>query len=316
MSRRRLRDIGDVRAEIDDVLSGTAARVPSETVMPASSKRRWWALAASLTVALIAAAGWAIGRYSRAPEPVSQSLEKPLSYVLPVPGNGQLLLGTNPSLGGIALSPDGTTAAMVAFVGGETTSRIWLTPLDGSPARPLAGTERAAYPFWSPDGRSLAFFARRFLWRVDVTADVPTPYQLAAAPPSGIAVGGAWLEDGTILVGMRSGLHRLDGGSLQPVIKLADGDAGHRFPSPLPGGAFLYEADTTRAALSSMRRRWNTRTSEQRSSQRVPARCMPRDTSSSWSVQHWWRSRSTRRHSRYPVHRWSSASPGGVKHLI
>ena len=77
---------------------------------------------------------------------------------------------------------------------------------------------------------------------MDVTADVPSPIHLAAAV-SGIALGGAWLEDGTILVGMlRSGLHRVDGGSrsLQPVTQLADGEAGHTFPSPLPGGAFLY----------------------------------------------------------------------------
>jgi serine/threonine protein kinase len=114
--KRRLRDIGDVRAEIDDVLSGAAERVPSETVLLASSKRRWLPLAASLTVALVAAAGWAIDRSSRASEPYEHPLQ--------VPGNGQLLLGTNPHEGGIALSPDGATVAMVAVVDGETTPRI------------------------------------------------------------------------------------------------------------------------------------------------------------------------------------------------
>ena len=56
-----------------------------------------------------------------------------------------------------ALSPDGRRLAFVADDAGE--SRLWVRPLDAGTAQPLAGTEEATYPFWSPDSRSIAFFA-------------------------------------------------------------------------------------------------------------------------------------------------------------
>jgi eukaryotic-like serine/threonine-protein kinase len=64
-----------------------------------------------------------------------------------------------------ALSPDGTRIAFVASREGKTT--LWIRPLDKLEAIELPGTEAAYFPFWSPDGRSLGFFANGKLWRAD-----------------------------------------------------------------------------------------------------------------------------------------------------
>ena len=119
-----------------------------------------------------------------------------LRYKVTPPPNGQLILGTNPNAGGIAISPDATTVAMVATVDGKTS--LWLSPLDGSPARPLAGTDNPDFPFWSPDSKSVGFFADGMVRRFDLA----TGAVLEICKTPGFGVGGAWMEDGTILFGI------------------------------------------------------------------------------------------------------------------
>ena len=70
-----------------------------------------------------------------------------------------------------ALSPDGRSLVFVAS--GDGPPRLWLRPLDQTEARPLAGTEGATYPFWSPDSRSIGFFAAGKLLRLDVAGGAP-----------------------------------------------------------------------------------------------------------------------------------------------
>ena len=85
------------------------------------------------------------------------------------------------NVGGIALSPDGRTAAYVASGSGKT--GLWIRPLDGTTARLIAGTEGAAYPFWSPDSKSVAFFAGSKLQRVDLAGGTPLAICDAPARP-------------------------------------------------------------------------------------------------------------------------------------
>ena len=70
-----------------------------------------------------------------------------------------------------ALSPDGRQIVFVAS--GDGASRLWLRSLATTTAQPLAGTEGARYPFWSPDGRSVGFFAGRALKRLDLGGGAP-----------------------------------------------------------------------------------------------------------------------------------------------
>lgn len=175
--------------------------------------RKWWAAAAALMLAILAAGGFAAERFRPAPVAAMPLLR----FEIAAPRNGQLVLGTNPREGGIALSPDATTAAIVATVDGKT--GLWLSPLDGSPPRLVEEAANPAYPFWSPDSKSVAFLGSGILQRVDVKSGAVL--KVCAVP--GFGVGGAWLEDGTILIGrMGSGLMRVDssGGTPTPLTHL------------------------------------------------------------------------------------------------
>ena len=110
-------------------------------------------------------------------------------------------------------------------------------------ATPLAGTEDAGNPFYSPDGQWVAFFAGEKLKKVAVTGGAVVT--ITDAPNSR---GGAWSDDGTIVFAEnRSGLFQVpsSGGARQPLTTLATGEVTHRFPQILPGGrAVLYTAHT------------------------------------------------------------------------
>ncbi len=137
---------------------------------------------------------------------------------------------------GLVLSPDGKQLAFVATSeGGE--DLLWLRPLDSLEARPLAGTEGSQFPFWSPDGHSIAFFSQGKLKRSDIAGgsvqvicDAPDPR------------GGSWGPDGTILLApdANSGLHRVSANGGTPIVftKLdpSRSEGSHRWPYFLPDG--------------------------------------------------------------------------------
>ena len=151
--------------------------------------------------------------------------------------------------GSMALSPDGQHIAFAASVDGAESS-LWVRPLSGA-ARRLPGTENARHPFWSPDSRSLGFFADG-LKVVDLTAGVPRDLCDAATSRevSGRnGLGGTWNATGVIVFNAHStsSLYSVpaSGGPCIPVTTLeaSAGDAGHRFPSFLPDGdQFLYHS--------------------------------------------------------------------------
>ena len=130
--------------------------------------------------------------------------------------------------------------------------RLWLRPLDQTEARPLAGTEGGTSPFWSPDSRSIGFFAGGKLLRLDVAGGAPQ----VLANTSGISVGGSWSADGTILFprqGTGSPLWRVaaTGGEPVAVTRLdPPRQISHRHPQFLPDGRqfLFYAAGTPEAA--------------------------------------------------------------------
>ena len=148
-----------------------------------------------------------------------------------------------------ALSPDGKKIAYVATSDGA--SRLWVRPLDSTSAQPLPGTENALNPFWSPDSRSLGFFADLKLKRIDLGGG--QPQTLATVQTAGAQ--GAWAGDGAILFNpyLLSGpLLRIPapGGEAVAVTRLAEGEARHRAPRLLPGGRqFLFASVGTAPAI-------------------------------------------------------------------
>ncbi|MEO7966465.1 MAG: protein kinase [Gemmatimonadaceae bacterium] len=114
-----------------------------------------------------------------------------------------------------AISRDGRQLAFV-IQQGTGAPRIWVQRLNEQSGKPLAGTEGASAPFWSPDGGSLAYFANRSLFRVSANGGTPT--KLTDAPTG---ESGAWGVDRQIYFSSADGLHVVDpkGGVSRVVFK-------------------------------------------------------------------------------------------------
>jgi len=129
---------------------------------------------------------------------------------------------------------------------------LWVRSLEDVEARPLHGTEGATYPFWSPGGQSIAFFAEGKLKKI---ASGGGPLQVLADSRSGR--GGSWNRDGVILFAPDSEgpLYRVpaSGGMPEPATRVAKPEVGetHRWPSFLPDGRhFLYTVNDQGKALA------------------------------------------------------------------
>jgi eukaryotic-like serine/threonine-protein kinase len=138
------------------------------------------------------------------------------------------------------VSPGGHRVAFVARNASGGTL-VWTRSLDTLAAQALAGTEGARSPFWSPDSRSVGFFAQGKLRKIAVASGPPVT--LCDAAPG---ISGAW-GDGVIVFSAAGGtpLHQVAaaGGTPSPVTKLGEGEAGHARPSFLPDGRhFVYRA--------------------------------------------------------------------------
>jgi serine/threonine protein kinase/Tol biopolymer transport system component len=139
-----------------------------------------------------------------------------------------------------AISPDGKEVVFSAKETGE--KRLYLRSMDKLAPQPIPGTERATFPFWSPDSKTIAFFADGKLKRADLAGGPP-----AIVCDAAIGRGGAWNADGTILFSgeTTAPITRVPatGGTPVAVTKLTGRYTTHRWPAFLPDGKhFLYLA--------------------------------------------------------------------------
>ncbi len=234
---RRLQDIGDARVELDDTLSGTK-QAWTEAVDEAPPGHRkqgatWIALA---LLPAVAALGFAIAYFRRAPPTAPM-----VHAFIPAPDN-ETFIPVGDMAGPVVVSPDGGTLAFTAL-GEDRTRRLWIRPLEAAQARALPGTEEATFPFWSPDGRSLGFFAQGRLKQVDVAGGAAITVCDAVN-----ARGGTWSQNGVILFApeFQDAIYRVlaAGGTATPVTTIDQArHTGHRWPFFLPDGEhFLYLA--------------------------------------------------------------------------
>jgi eukaryotic-like serine/threonine-protein kinase len=143
----------------------------------------------------------------------------------------------------LALSPDGRMLAMVAYSAQVNDYAIWTYEVGGRRTSPLDGTQGAIYPFWSPDGKSIGFFADGKLKKVDVSGG---PVQVLCDAPNGR--GGTWNRDGVIVFSPDSfgtGLFRVSSSGGSPVEMTKPDtsrfETSHRWPVFLPDNKhFLY----------------------------------------------------------------------------
>ena len=131
----------------------------------------------------------------------------------------------------LAFAPDSSAIAFVASRAGEPPA-LFLRSLASADSRPLAGTEGAEAPFFSPDGRSIGYFAHGQLWCLDIDGGEPRAIAAAASP-----AGAAWTRDDVIVYGARwgEGLLRVEatGGAPRVVTRIdrAAGEGRHAWPN-------------------------------------------------------------------------------------
>jgi eukaryotic-like serine/threonine-protein kinase len=161
----------------------------------------------------------------------------------------------NTSFESFAISPDGRKLVFTATVGDKL--MLWVRDLESAEAKPLPGTENAAYPFWSPDSRSIGFVATP-------AAKLKT-IDIAGGPARDMAdvvvgCGGAWSSEGVIVFCPRpvGVLYQVpaNGGTPKPAtsLDLSRAEVTHTYPQFLPDGRhFLYLAASSRSGESCIR---------------------------------------------------------------
>ena len=217
----RWQSASDLATQLDwlaeESVGGKAAR-------PEERKRagRWawmgWAVSAGLLVLAAAGLVW----WARTKEP-----KRTTFYASP------FHMGVND----LMLSPDGKTVAMVAYSDQGNKYLIWTYRLGDAGPNVVEGTEGGMHPFWSPDGRTIAFFAQGKLKRVDVATK---SVQVICDAPNGR--GGSWNKEGVILFtpDVFLGIYRVaaSGGTVTQETTLDEtrAESSHRWPVFLPDG--------------------------------------------------------------------------------
>ena len=178
--KKRLRDIGEAMVWIENAPESAPA------------KRPWlaWIWAATATLLFLAAAVPTF-LYFRGHEALDAML-----FHISVP--------TMPYNYSIAISPDGR---LIAFVGSSSGSvpSLYIREIGSATPRQIEGTEGALSPFWSPDSRSIGFFAGGKLRKAEISGGSPRDICAEISSP----LGGTWNRDGVILFGAWPVLRRV-----------------------------------------------------------------------------------------------------------
>ena len=214
--------------------SGSGLSVAAGTLpdSPDMSRSNWLGRAAWIVAAVFLSSTFVLAAlYFRREAPQSQTMR----FTIAPPDK-------NSFNEAFALSPNGQ---MIAFVARGTSgdTSLWVRPLTAVDAKQLPGTEGASFPFWSPNSRSIGFFANAKLRKIDAAGGPAQTLADASSDPRG----GTWTPDETIIFSPHttSPLMRVaaSGGTVSEVTKLNTeaGQSSHRWPSMLPDGKhFLF----------------------------------------------------------------------------
>ena len=245
---RRLQSIAEARIALEDLKAGRSDETAPPVTAGASRFRRerlvWIAAVAALAAAFGALA---VLRKPAPPLPVVQSTL--------LPPKGWDFAPASP----FAVSSDGSRIAFVAVARPENelaasgSNSLWIRDLEKPEARRLTDTSGNAYPFWSPDGRWLGFFADGKLNKIEASGGPVIPICDGTD-----GRGGAWSSDGVIIFqkSWSEGLMRVAAGGGTPelltTLNKEHFEIAHRWPSFLPDGRhFLYFVVSTTDPASS-----------------------------------------------------------------
>ncbi len=227
--KNRLHDIADARIVIDDQLAGRLADAVAPDAMVGSPDFRSPRAALLAGVAVAALLGAAGGWLAHRPAPPSRALLSRL--VIPLPAGQPYKVHSIPGRS-IAISRDGTLVAYVAAF--EKQEQLVVRALDEMQPRALVTGESARQPFFSPDGRWIAYFGRNGLQKVSV--DGGRPVTLVADVANAAWVRGAWTDEGRIVfetwnAGLR--VVSADGGEVRVLTEPEE--EWNLGPQPIPG---------------------------------------------------------------------------------
>ncbi|HSE34016.1 MAG TPA: protein kinase [Pyrinomonadaceae bacterium] len=229
--KQRLRDIGEARFEISDTIAGgfAPARQTKEATRTTSSAN-WrqvlpWAIAAIAILVTIS-----VLYFRKSSSSVTTAGVKQFTLAQPTQGPLDLTFG-----GSVLLSPDGTQIVNSIRIGGNR--QLFVRQLSSGVSQLLDGAQGASDPFFSPDGKWLAFFANGMLKKISLSGGAAEIITKAPNPR-----GGVWTFDDNIVFtpDTDAPLYRVSakGGTAEPISSL-DGNSkerSHRWPDVLPGG--------------------------------------------------------------------------------
>ena len=220
----RFQTAQDVKLQLQWIAGGGGAKAEAAGG-PSKSSGVAWAVA---VVALLAALGLGTILFHIVSHPIAVVR----SSILPPAGAAFVTL--SPASGPAVISSDGTHLAFIAR-DDKGKTQLYVRALGSGVPQVLPGTDEAMYPFWSPDGREIGFFAMGQLKRIPTGGG---PAHSVCDVSNGR--GGAWNRDGVILfapnvngpllrVGVNGGTPEL--ASKLDASRLED---SHRWPQFLP----------------------------------------------------------------------------------
>jgi Tol biopolymer transport system component len=230
--RRRVRDVGDARIEIEDALVGAAEMPPTS---PRTRGRRWreallWSIVAVMVIAALGTALYLTTRPRTATPGVTR-----LEIRMPA---GVQFFNT-----GLALSPEGRRVAFVGSYGGGR--QVYVQDLDQLEASPLRSTATSVFGcLFSPDGRDLEFTSiDGVLKRVTLSNGDTHVVALDVANIGAGGLGGSWGRDGQVTFIRAGELWQVPaiGGDPKQLTKLdrQKGEVSHRWPTAVSDGQII-----------------------------------------------------------------------------
>ena len=213
--KTRLQHIGEARIAIENYIAN-----PWKPAPPQNTHRPWALIATAMLTTAIAA--WALLR------PVQQPVQPTVRFSSPgaeASRSGQ----------GVAISRDGQYLAYTQPSGDNRASSIMLRRMDQFEAQPVAGTEGAARPHFSPDGRWIVYSVGNQTRNISINGGASI-----SVTNESTGLGRTWAPDNALIFG-GTPLRRLrsDNGKPEAITKLEAGETTHRWPYFLPGGESL-----------------------------------------------------------------------------
>jgi Tol biopolymer transport system component len=239
---QRWQSAHDLKMQLESIVEmGSKAGVPA--VVGETRKNRGPSLLAVSAVGWLLAIAAIVGLFYYARRLTAEL--QPVQAEIQLPSGSHMVFG---QIGGVSISPDGHKLAFPA----QTTEApaLWIRDLETAREWAVAGTEGASFPFWSPDSRTVGFFAGGKLRTV---AAAGGPVQSLCDAPAGR--GGSWNSSGVILFtpNIEEALYKVSeaGGSPVQVTKLGGQGFTHRNPVFLPDGKHFLFTEMSVARLKS-----------------------------------------------------------------